>query len=273
MFSSSQSLTFVTVSSRKTSMFPAAPSLHDFPLVNSDANGVPQNLRAPRLATHSQSHWSVATTMSLAPSAAEPKYSDLLNPRTPPKDKKDKGLKTIKKRTRFISLISRFSPGRVDPSSTVTRYWGQGEDQAYKDLEQKLTVSSHVPFSRRGASIADITYVILERDAFRQDEIPSDAEVSVQLVCFVGVPHHHFQWIPNFSSSHHSSYGFIDLEVRACQPDNFLDFHSLRNTSSRSLLAQHPYPTLVSSLTLAISFSATTTCHRPSSPLLPSLSP
>ncbi|KAI9568634.1 hypothetical protein HD554DRAFT_696574 [Boletus coccyginus] len=103
----------------KANVFLVSPTseLHAFPLTAA-ADNAPQHLRAPTLAVHSQSRWSVATTASVAPSTAG-KSSELLNPRTSPKEKQHKGLKTPKKRTRFISLISRFSPGRADPSSTT----------------------------------------------------------------------------------------------------------------------------------------------------------
>ncbi|KAF8555806.1 hypothetical protein OG21DRAFT_1507306 [Imleria badia] len=178
----SQSLSSVTVFPPKTSVFPASPSLHDFPLVNSDADGAPQNLRAPRLASHSQSRWSVATTASLAPSTAEPKRSDLLDPRTPPKDKKDKGLKTpVKKRTRFISLISRFSPGRVDPSSTTsssqTRDDVEYDSANDSDIEDRGKIKHTKTLSKKSSLASLRPSFSLSRPSFSSQRPPMPPSV------------------------------------------------------------------------------------------------
>ncbi|KAH0834887.1 hypothetical protein J3R83DRAFT_10533 [Lanmaoa asiatica] len=127
-----------TVSPPRANVFPAFPRSHSFPVANPAADDAPRRLRPPKLAEFSQSRWSVATTASLTPSNAEPKPSALLHPRTPPKEKKDKGLKTPKKRTRFISLISRFSPGRADASSTTTNSQ-TGDDVEYDSANDSDT--------------------------------------------------------------------------------------------------------------------------------------
>ncbi|KAG8216520.1 hypothetical protein J3R82DRAFT_6636 [Butyriboletus roseoflavus] len=131
-FPPSPSLCSLTVSPPQTIVFPASPTSRSVPLANIAAENAPQRLRAPKLAEHSQSRWSVATTASLTPSTTQPKKtkpSALSDPRTPPKEKKDKSPKTPKKRARFVSLISRFSPGRTEVSSTVsTRQIGADVD-------------------------------------------------------------------------------------------------------------------------------------------------
>ena len=119
-FPPSPSLCSLTVPPPQANVFPAFPISHSVSVANLAAEDMPRRLRAPKLAEHSQSRWSVATTASLTPSTTQPKSTPLSGQRTPPKEKKDKTLKTPKKRTRFISLISRFSPGRADPSSTVS---------------------------------------------------------------------------------------------------------------------------------------------------------
>ncbi|KAF9239251.1 hypothetical protein BU15DRAFT_74674 [Melanogaster broomeanus] len=103
------------VTSPATSVFPA------FTVEPSEVPTQQQHLRAPKSGDHSQSRWSVATTASLTPLTPEPKANSFLSPSTPrSKGKKDKELKTPRKRTRFISLISRFSPGRGEISTATT---------------------------------------------------------------------------------------------------------------------------------------------------------
>ncbi|KAN0085987.1 hypothetical protein V8E55_007121 [Tylopilus felleus] len=119
---SSHSLSSITVSPPNTNVLPASPISDASAFKNVCVDGAPDNLRPWNSTADLQSRWSIATTASLTPSAAEPKRTDLLNPRTPPKAKK--ALKTPTKRTRFINLISRFSPGRTDPSSTTSSLTG-----------------------------------------------------------------------------------------------------------------------------------------------------
>ena len=83
-----------------------------------------QHLPAALAGIHSESRWSIATTASLAPSAAEPvKSGSLLNLQTPSRGKNpqpwNKDVK-MPKQCRFITLFSRFSPGRNDTSTAST---------------------------------------------------------------------------------------------------------------------------------------------------------
>ncbi|KAF8839672.1 hypothetical protein BDN67DRAFT_1012112 [Paxillus ammoniavirescens] len=115
-----------------TNVLPASPRSSYFPAaVTAEADMAAQlHLRAPKSGLHSQSRWSIATTASLTPSPSEPKSGSFLSPRTPSKGKKDKELKTPRKRARFISLISRFSPGRSEASSTTTSTAAEEYDSA-----------------------------------------------------------------------------------------------------------------------------------------------
>ncbi|KAL4078108.1 hypothetical protein V8B97DRAFT_1865571 [Scleroderma yunnanense] len=103
-----------------------------------DVSAQAQRLRAALTGIQSESRWSIATTASFAPSAAEPvKSGSFLSPRTPSKDKKSqtrsKDAKTPKQR-RFISLFSRFSPGRNDSSTATMTSIGSTSDK-YEDYE------------------------------------------------------------------------------------------------------------------------------------------
>ncbi|KAF9226422.1 hypothetical protein BS17DRAFT_777243 [Gyrodon lividus] len=107
-----------------TNVFPATPTSSFFSTAviakPDDIAAQPQHLRALKSGDHSQSRWSVATTASVTQSGSEPKTGSFLSPRTPSKGKKNKELQTPRKRTRFISLISRLSPGRSEASSATT---------------------------------------------------------------------------------------------------------------------------------------------------------
>ncbi|KIJ08433.1 hypothetical protein PAXINDRAFT_102562 [Paxillus involutus ATCC 200175] len=115
-----------------TNILPASPRSSYFPAaVTAEADIAAQpHLRAPKSGLHSQSRWSIATTASITPSPSEPKSGSFLSPRTPSKGKKDKELKTPRKRTRFISLISRLSPGRSEASSATTSAAAEEYDSA-----------------------------------------------------------------------------------------------------------------------------------------------
>ncbi|KIK97594.1 hypothetical protein PAXRUDRAFT_135981 [Paxillus rubicundulus Ve08.2h10] len=115
-----------------TNVFPASPRSSYFPAaVTAEADMASQpHLRAPNSGLYSQSRWSIATTASLTPSPSEPKSGSFLSPRTPSKGKKDRELKTPRKRTRFISLISRLSPGRSEPSSATASTAAEEYDSA-----------------------------------------------------------------------------------------------------------------------------------------------
>ncbi|KAH7882457.1 hypothetical protein F5I97DRAFT_370725 [Phlebopus sp. FC_14] len=126
--------------SPSTTVFPPSPASSYFPPADTARlHNIPaqsQGLQAQRFDAHSQSRWSVATTASLAPSASETKSGSFLVPRTPSKDKKDKELKTPRKRTRFISLISRFSPGRSETSSAATTNTSPPDDAEYDSADE-----------------------------------------------------------------------------------------------------------------------------------------
>ncbi|KIM69412.1 hypothetical protein SCLCIDRAFT_12928 [Scleroderma citrinum Foug A] len=104
----------------------------------SPASSFPSSrLRTALAGVHSESRWSIATTASLTPSAAEPvKSGSLLSPRTPSRGKKpqsrNKDVKTPKQR-RFINLFSRFSPGRNDASTATTASVGSVGDNGAVD--------------------------------------------------------------------------------------------------------------------------------------------
>ncbi|KAF8136979.1 hypothetical protein EV363DRAFT_1293383 [Boletus edulis] len=175
---SSQSLSSLALLPPKTNVFPASPTLHDFPRADSPIHSPPRHLRAPKLATHSQSRWSVATTASLTPSVVQPKSTELLHPRSSVKDKKDKCPKTPKKRTRFISLISRLSPGRNDPSSTTTsqstvdlEYDSANED----DSQDREKYRSRKSLSKKSSLASIRASFSLSRPSFssqRPSEVP-----------------------------------------------------------------------------------------------------
>ncbi|KAG9311665.1 hypothetical protein JVU11DRAFT_7900 [Chiua virens] len=152
-FPLSPSVASSTLSLPKTNVFPASPISTSFPVaIGSGADLVSQHLRAPKQPEHSQSRWSVATTASVTQSNAEPKSGLPVNSRS---QKKDKVLKTPKKRARFISLISRLSPGRGDTSSTTTTSQ-PGDDADYdsvndSDIEDKYPSKPRKSLSKKSS--------------------------------------------------------------------------------------------------------------------------
>ncbi|KAH7907830.1 hypothetical protein BJ138DRAFT_433341 [Hygrophoropsis aurantiaca] len=113
---------------------------------------------APAIETgNTNSRWSLATTASLAPSTAEPKTGYFTRPKTPSKNKAPKSpttetapslLKTpTRKRTRFISLISRLSPRSENPPPAA-----QSPDDDNDSVDELDDDAEDIPKPVRGPS-------------------------------------------------------------------------------------------------------------------------
>ncbi|KIM54203.1 hypothetical protein SCLCIDRAFT_31312 [Scleroderma citrinum Foug A] len=112
LLSSHTALPSRAVSASSISPASSFPSLVVLPPATDDTDGPAQSqpLRAALAGIHSESHWSITTTASSAPSAAEPGQESTTTKQS---------VKTPKQR-HFISLFSRFSPGRNDTSTAST---------------------------------------------------------------------------------------------------------------------------------------------------------
>jgi len=152
--------------------FSTSPSLAVFPATPSDSkDGINDNTAQSqrlRSSTNSsgdlQSRWSVATTASLTPSPSDSTRTPsgaFLRSRTPSKGKKDKEVKTPRKRTRLISFISKLSPGRSDGNVTASTEYDYESDtdervaKPAKTIGKKSSLASlRASFSLSRASFA-----------------------------------------------------------------------------------------------------------------------
>ncbi|KAG2032416.1 hypothetical protein BDR03DRAFT_1015231 [Suillus americanus] len=145
--------------------FSASPSLTVYPATPLDSKDCVNDNTAQsqrlRSSTNSsgdlQSRWSVATTASLTPSPSDPMPTPsgtFLRSRTPSRGKKDKEVKTPRKRTRLISFISKLSPGRSDSNATASTDYDYESDTDERAVKPARTLGKKSSLASLRASFS-----------------------------------------------------------------------------------------------------------------------